>query len=478
MGLKTQTVNSTAWVTGGLIANQGINLLRLAVFARILTPEDFGIYAMVMVLFMFLTTAGDLGSSAAIVQREKVSQSLLSTIFYSNLIFGAVLALLLYSVSPFAAAVYGEPKVAAMLALMSIIFVISSGGFVHAALLRKEMEFRKLTISNITANLLSSILSIYLAVKGFGYLSFAIQVLSHAVLFTGFLFIARRWRPGLTFSITDLKSVLGFSANLTAFNFIDYAASNADKFLVGKFLGSSALGAYYLGFRLILMPVKQAVASASSVIFSVLSKLQNQPVQFTEVFLKVVSAVSFLVAPLVFFVFVTSDLLTVVLFGDNWSDASSVIALLAPAALIQSILSPCGLICLVKDRTDILLKLSLLVLAVIPAGVLIGLQWGADGAALAYTLCSFLLAVPSAYYSLRLAGITVRQLLQSINIPVFAAALVALVVGLCREHLVPMMGLNEVFELAFSLLLGASLYLLAMGKTIREEIIFLRERKA
>lgn len=477
MSLKSSTVNSTAWATGGLIANQGINLFRLAIFARILTPEDFGVYAMVMVLYMFLTTAGDLGTSAAIVRREKISQVLLSTIFFTNVSFGVILTVCVFLFSPMAAEIYGEPRVAPMLSLMSFIFVVASTGYVHGALLRRDMEFKRLTLSNVVANILSSFLSLYLAWKGFGYMAFAAQVLSHSILFVIFLFCSRRWGPNMVFSKIELKSVFGFSANLTAFNFVDYAATNADKFLIGKFLGSNALGAYYLGFRLVLMPIKQGIASATNVIYSVLSKLQDKPQQFNEVLIKVVRGVSFLTAPATLFVCVTSDALILLLFGEKWASAAPIVSILAPAAFFQSILSPCGLVCLVKNRTDVLFKLSILALCILIPSVWFGMYWGVKGAALGYTISSFVVAIPSAHFTLRLANISIFQLLRAVGPSFLVATVVAITVWFCREHISAISNLPDLAELVFAFLLGLTLYALALGKTVHHEYKYFKGRK-
>lgn len=286
MSLTTRTVSSTAWSTGGMVTGQVINLVRLAVLARLLTPEDFGVYAMVMVFYLFLTNAGDLGSSAVIVQRRELTRSLLGTVFWLNVGFGALLGVLVLALAPAVGALYGEPRVGVLLAWMALLFPVAAVGYVHAALLRRELRFAHLAGADLTANALSSIATVYLAWRGFGYFAFGFQVVSHALIYSALVWLATRYRPALVFDRGDFRSILGFSANLTAFNFVDYAAANADKFLVGKLLGSTSLGAYYLGFRLILTPMKQVTASVKNVVFAAMSRVQEDEAKLRSVFLR------------------------------------------------------------------------------------------------------------------------------------------------------------------------------------------------
>ena len=476
MSLARKTLSSTAWSTTGLVLDQAINLLRLAILARLLTPADFGLYAMAMVFYLFLMTAGDLGMSAAIVQRKSPSESLLSTIFYTNLGFGLCLTLLVYFAAPVAGSLYAEPKVTDLLRWMSILFLVSATGFVHSALMRKELDFKRLTLARVFANVVSSIACVYLAYQGFGYYSFGFQVVAHASLFTLSLWVLHGWVPRAVFSMPDLRSVFAYSANLTGFNFIEYAAANADKFLVGKFLGSTALGAYYLGFRLILMPMRQVIAAVKNVVFSVLAKVQDDNRKFREIFLKVVYLISFFTAPFTLLFCVTADLVTDVLFGEKWSQASAVLAILAPAGMLQAIVSPAAIICLVKDRTDILFKLSLLALLLLPGSVFIGLQFGLVGVALGYTLASLAMAVPSLFFTLRLADMQIIDMIKAVAQPVLASLFIAVLVWLARNHLLAELGWTTIVELFVLLASAAAVYLLMLNKSLRREVSYIRAR--
>ena len=479
MSLTNKTITSTAWSTGGMLVGQGLNLLRLAILARLLTPEDFGVYAMVMVFYMFLTNAGDLGSSAVIVQRRELTRSLLGTVFWLNVGFGALLGLVVFALAPAIGALYGEPRVSTLLAWMAVLFPVSALGYVHGALLRRELRFKRLTGADLAANAISSVASVYLAWRGFGYFAFGFQVISHALIYTSLLWLATRYRPAMVFDRDDFRSILGFSANLTAFNFVDYAAANADKFLVGKFLGSTSLGAYYLGFRLILMPMRQINASVKNVVFPAMARVQDDPARLRSVFLRFSYLLTAVAAPGVVLFSVTADLVTETLFGPAWREAAGVLAVLAPAGLLQLIASPCGILCLLKERTDLMLKLSLLGLALIPLSVFVGLRWGTVGAAAGYTVSALLLLAPSLFFVLRLAGITLGDFFGSLSRPLLAAFAAAVVVfGLRAALPSPEGGLAPALELALCLAAGGAIYALTVGRALLREVASMRSAAA
>lgn len=469
MSLAKKTVASAAWTTISLVVNQIINLIRLAVLARILSPGDFGVYAMVMIFYMFLTTAGDLGSSSAIVRKENTTHKFLSTMFFTNVGFGCLLTIALLSSAHFIADIYNEPRIVDLLMLVSLTFVVSSLGYVHSALLRRGMRFKELEIANVVANLVSTALCIQFALSGYGYISFGIQVVSHALIFVCILLFAGRWAPSFVFSFSELKPVLKFGANMTAFNFIEYAASNADKFLVGKLLGPAALGSYYFGFRLIVMPFKQITAAVKNVVFSTLSTVQNDNLKFCKIFLTVVRIITFISAPISLIICVLADLIVVVFFGEKWSEAAVVLSALAPSALILTVLSPCGIIYIIKDRTDILVKISLVSILLIPSAVLIGIEFGVSGAALGFTCANFILALPVLYITSRLSGFRLSELMKAINGPIFSSVVLALCVYIFRAVLFEDDYFSDLVQLGASLVVGLVVFLILMGKTMLEE---------
>ena len=306
-------------------------------------------------------------------------------------------------------------------------------------------------------------------------MSFAVQLVAQASLTTILITTLYRWKPSLKFPIPDLKQIFKYSANLTGFNFIEYIAANSDKFLVGKLLGSAAMGAYYIAFRLVLMPLEQINAVVNTVIFSTLSVVQEEQQRFEKIFLKLIYLISCFSAPFTLFFCATADLTTLVMFGDKWGSAASVLAILAPAGLVRAVTSPTGIICMVKDRTEVLLKLSLIGMFVIPLCVFIGLQWGLNGAAAGFTVASFIMVLPVLMSTLRIADISIPKVLRAVATPICVAFLCASCMYTAKILWLSHTSIPAVLQLLILILGGSTVYLLIIGTRLIREIQQFRE---
>lgn len=476
MSLGKKTLRSTGWTTGGMVITQVLNLGRLALLARLLSPEDFGLYAMALVFFAFVQTFAHMGTSAALIQKKEHSATLASTVFFTNIVIGLGLSLTVYLVAPLIASIYGEPDVAKLLQILSLVFFIASVGFVHSALLRREMNFASVVKAEVLANLISSVLCVYLALNGFKAYSFVYQMLAYTALNTVFLFFFYRWKPSLVISFADIKSVFNFSANLTVFGIVDYVARNIDKFLVGKFLGTAALGSYYMGYRVILMPLKQITNSVKNVLFSALSKLQDDDAKFRQVFLKVIYIIAFFTVPLMLVFIPVADLFTLAIIGKKWEGAIGILRVFAPLGMIQSLVTPVSLIYLAKSQTGLLLKYGFLNALILFAGVMIGLAGGdVLTVAIAVVVATVLVLIPVVKSGLGFVGLKTGDLLKVLY-PVFIrASAVALLAWLIKSQLLSDYEWHPGVKLVLIVAICAIVYLSISVKYLLREYRYLKQ---
>jgi len=416
LNIGTSTLKSTGWSTGGLVVNQVLTFGRVAVLARLLSPEDFGLYAMAFVFYSLVQTMGNIGTSAALIQRKSPSAELVSSVFYLNILLGVLLSALVFGTAPLVAYFYGESQVELILKWLSVVFFVASLGLVHGTLLRKEMQFDSVTKSDVFANFLSTILCVVLAYKGFGAYSFVFQMISYTILSTILLWVYEKWKPELKFSVSEIKTVVSFSLNLTVFNIVNHIAVNVDKFLIGKFLGTSALGTYYIAYRIILMPMKQVTNSVKNVLYSTLSKLQSDLDKLQTILLKSIHMIMLVSMPCMFLVMTLADMFTHVVLGDVWAAAEPIIMVFAPVALLQAASAPAILLFLVKDKTPQMVRLSVINLFVVPLGVILGAQWGANlGVAIGYSVATIFMSVLVMVKSLALLELTIKDVLNELK---------------------------------------------------------------
>ncbi|MEI7828055.1 MAG: MOP flippase family protein [Euryarchaeota archaeon] len=415
MNLKTRTVRSIGWSAASQIVRLLVGVLITAILARLLTQNDLGLIAMVLVFATFVSILSDFGLTSAIVQKQDVSDETLSSTFWISVGLGALLTLALAASAPLIAAFYSEPRLIPLVALMSTTFFIASFGSVQTALLTKSMNFKALAIIGICALGISGSVSVFLAFSGYGVSSLAWNAVLSAFITVVFTWIYARWIPHFSLGLQSVKGLLGFGANLTSFSVVNYFARNADNLLIGKFLGAAPLGFYNLAYNLLLFPMNNISSVIGSVMFPALSIIQHDKQMVREAYVtgnRYVAVVSF---PLMTWLLVAAPQVIRVVYGPKWGSAIVLVQILALTGLTQSIGSNTGWIYLSQGRTDIMLKVGIFSTILYLVSFAVGLRWGVEGVAIAYTIASFLLLYPIHAIPFRLIDLKKRYFLAQLQ---------------------------------------------------------------
>ncbi|HTY10700.1 MAG TPA: MOP flippase family protein [Bacteroidota bacterium] len=469
MPLLPSILTGVKWSSISQFGRQILQLVTTIVLARTLAPSDFGLMSMAMVVVGFLNVFRDLGTSSAIIQRNEISGTLLSGIFWLNVIFGIVVMSLVFVLAPLFASFYGEARLVPILKALSASFFISSIGISHQALLERELQFEKLAKAEISSTLFGAVVGITLAIRGAGVWSLVAQALSTALLSSTLLsLVLSRWKPRLVFSVAEIKSVARFSLNLSGFNMTNYFIRNADSLLIGKYLGAQDLGYYVLAYRIVLYPWQNVTSVISRVMFPVYSKLNQDNMTFRRAYLNVASTIAAIAFPMMLGLIGVSSPLVHVFFGDQWRTVSSLIVILAPIGLLQSIDSTTGSIYLAKSRTDWMFRWGIATGISGVAAFVIGLHWGVIGVATGYLIASLIWLYPGLAIPFSLIGLSILELLKKVWRPFSCAALMLAVIfalkASCGDWLTP------VETLIGLLLSGISVYLLCSLVLNRESM--------
>ncbi|MCX7766305.1 MAG: lipopolysaccharide biosynthesis protein, partial [Candidatus Sumerlaeia bacterium] len=258
----------------------------------------------------------------------------------------------------------------------------------------------ELALANIVSILISGIFSIFLAWKGFGVWALAWQgVIASITLTLGYIILCK-WQPEFKFNYNYLRELTGYGANLLGHSTINYWLRNLDSLIIGKFIGSTELGLYTRGYSLMLLPLNNISAVIGRVMFPVLTKLQNDLVQFKQVYLQATRLIALVTFPLMFLLFVVSKPLILLIYGEKWSGVIPIFKYLCLVGLVQSIVFPVAWIFQAIGRTDIQFRLSLILGLLFVLAMFIGVNFGLMGIVYAYIIIS----IPSAYLNLKYAG--------------------------------------------------------------------------
>ena len=333
-GLKQKVVQSGTAKLFGQAANFVLRLAFLTIMARLLSPEEFGLFAMVTVVTGFYGLFTSAGLSSATIQRVTVTDVQISTLFWVNMLIGAVLCALCLATAPALVAFFHEPRLMWVTAAMAVGFLVNAAGVQHIALLQRDLRYVTLTSIEVLAQVASMATGIALAVAGFGLWALVASTLAGPGVMTVLAWITTGWIPGRPHRDAEILSMLRFGGVVTIQVVLHYAAQNIDKVLLGRFRGADTLGIYGRAYQLVAMPMTNLSAAVGWVAFSALSRIQDDPRRYRSYFLKGYGVVVSLVVPILVFATVFADDIVRVVLGAQWTDVSLIFQLLAPAALV------------------------------------------------------------------------------------------------------------------------------------------------
>ena len=280
-------------ISGGFItiASQGaqflLNLASIMVMARLLTPRDFGLYAMVTTVTGFLWMFQDAGLSTATVQREKITHAQVSNLYRVNFGVGGVTSLLVAALAPVVAWFYREPRLVGVTLVLSGTFLLASSAVQHIAPLNRQMRFGVIAMINIVSPLAGYLTGVGMALLGYGYWALVGASVTQVALKLVLAWLISGWRPKLPSRKTQTWNMLTFGANITAGSLIYSLARGADTLLIGRFFGAAAVGLYSRAAILLIRPLEQFTIPINAVLIPALSRIQTEPERYRRTFLRV-----------------------------------------------------------------------------------------------------------------------------------------------------------------------------------------------
>ncbi|RXH39631.1 lipopolysaccharide biosynthesis protein [Bradyrhizobium zhanjiangense] len=431
--LKGMIVRGGLAKLGGQAANFVLRLGSMAVLARLLDPQDFGLVAMTTVVtgvFQLLMTAG---LSSATVQSDSITDDQISTLFWINLLVGTILAVLCAATAPALVIFYHEPRLLWLTVAMGGGFVLTALAVQHSALLQRRLRYTSLAVIELISQLVSVAAGIGMAIGGLAYWSILGMTLVSTAVYAVCVWVASGWIPGLPRRAAGVGSMLRFGGIVTLNSLVVYVAYNFEKLLLGRYWGGDALGIYERGYRLVNLPTAELNAAIGGVAFAGLSRIQNEPARLRNYFLKGYTLVLSVTLPTTIFCAVFVDDIVGLLLGPKWTEVAVIFRFLTPTILIFGIINPMAWLLYSVGLQMRSLKIALVIAPLVIAAYIIGLPYGPRGVAFAYSAAMTLWLVPHIIWCLHGTQISPRDLLVAAGRPL-VAAIVAAAVALAVQY--------------------------------------------
>ncbi len=316
--LKTQGTKAFIWDFFGKMVRQGMGFIITIFLARLLEPSDFGLIAIVMVIVAIATIFTDIGLTGALIQRRKVLPIHYSSVFYFNIFVALSLTILTYFSAPWISEFYKNEQLLHLTQVMSFSFIIGALSSVQSTQLRKALNYELLTKITLISSFISGVIGVSLAFFGAGVWSLVAQVLIGGILYNIFIWSAGKWAPDLAFSWKALTQLWGFGFRMFLSKMLDSIFTRLDFLIIGKLFPLATLGYFQRAKSLNSMVVQYSSGSLMTVLFPVLSTVQNDLPRFQNIIIKSLGVISFVVFLLLGALYLISEELIVLLFSDKW----------------------------------------------------------------------------------------------------------------------------------------------------------------
>ncbi len=416
----------------------GLQLLQLAVVARLLTPADFGIAALITVVVSIAQAYVDLGMSSAIVHRQHATAMQLSTVYWVSAAAGVGVAVMFWIAAPVVAVALGREDLAPLARVAALILLIGPLGQPFQMMLQRDLRFGTLAAADVVGAVVGLATSVMLVVRGWGVAGLVwgqvASVVARALLFCCAQW--PRWKPRAVFEREHLRGFVTFGLFQLGERTINVLGYNLDKLILGGLAGSTALGLYNVAYQLVMRPLSVVSPVVQRVAFPVFARVQGNDARLREGYLEAIRAVALLLFPLLALTAALADAVVNVLLGPAWADSAGPVRWLAMLAMFVAIGNPIGAVLLAKGRVRLGFYLNVWMVMLYLAATVLGARGGAEGVARSLTIATAIGLFPVGFWvRWNLLGMRPAAYLAAIAPAGAAAAMAALAAALLNHFL-------------------------------------------
>jgi PST family polysaccharide transporter len=402
--IGSRAVRGFAWIGGGQVVRQAIGFATMIVLARLLAPDDFGLFAMTLLVAEFAQLITDSGFGSAIVQRHITTRGVLNACFWLNIAVAFVVSALMLVFAPAVADYYGRPELVELLWPMALNVVISAAMVVPQALLTMRLGFRHVVAAQTAGSLSAAVAAVWAAQSGLGYWALVLQPLVGNATALLIMMLKSGWRPGRDAQWTEAFSMVAFSGFVLAGSMVGFLSRSLPVLILGKVLGPAALALYMVSATITSSIITQVSASIMRVLFPTLSLLKDDLHRLRSAWLKCLSAVAAIILPAMAIVAVQAHDFMLVVLGPKWLDGVETLRWHCLTVAVFGILTTAGSVLLATGQVRRSFYITTVSAAVYGIAIWIGTQYGVAGAAAGNAAATIFANSLATYFACRAAG--------------------------------------------------------------------------
>lgn len=407
--IARRSIMGTAVTLGAQAIKIAAQFATIVLLARLLSPAEFGLFAIVAAIMTIFELFKDLGLSSATVQRADITDRQVSALFWMNGALGTGIAILLALSAPLLGWIYGEPVLVEITPIVALTLVLTGFSAQHLAILRRQMRFGTLAAIQTGAEIVAMAAALGAAAAGLGLWALVVQRLTWAGVTMFGSWAASRWMPGRPARFSEVRGLVVFGGNVTGAMVLGSCAGNLDKILIGWFWGAVPLGLFERAQKLILMPVQNINTPLATVALPMLSRLVGEPARYRKAYFGIVERVGMGIAPLAATVIVAAVPLVDVVLGSQWGEAAPILAWMGVTIVHMPVTYTLSWLYMSQNRTSEMLAAatvnSLLMLVVIAAA----LPFGPVAVAAALAVSGVVMRIPVLFWYAGRSGAVSRS---------------------------------------------------------------------
>lgn len=357
--LPQRAAKGMIWAYGAYMSGRLMTLLSTALLARILLPDDFGLIGFALIILNFVEVVRSFGINDALIYHDEALDLTADTAFWINLAVGSAQYGVLFALAPLLAQLFASPALSDVVRLMGLAFIFEGLGQAHAALLQKDLRFRRRFLPDLISAVIKGIATVAMALLGWGIWSLVFGHLVGVGVRVAALWRLSAWRPRLRFSWAQSRALWSYGVHILLFNLLAVALDQADQMVIGLILGATQLGYFTIAYKIPELLMANFSLILTRILFPIFSRLKDDRAALTNSFLATTQYTAFVTFGIGFTLFMIAPQLVAFVYGDQWAEAVPLFQVLSLLGVAYTIPWAAGDAVKAIGRPDLQTKLLL-----------------------------------------------------------------------------------------------------------------------